>query len=434
MALLQRAELIALNERGSMRRIFVAVLFLFFTFTSAQANGFDITKPPFNAIPNDGLDDSAAIEAADAAATRTGKPIIFPAGGRFDIIQPLNPSPGVTWSGYGATLNALPNFSDLSPIINIQDADRVTVQGLRFTTMRPSGRTFAIGLLNSDYCLLKDYYVGAGFMWGAQVGNINGNGANHCKIDGLVMESSTVVEQIAIIDSNYTVLTNCHLKGTTDVNAIEIFLATPNTCKGTRVINNTFINHGASGVACGGGSGTLVDGNTFLGTGLALIAEQLMVNGVAYPSVSGVFSNNTIESCTITSVQIGPTSYGWSITGNTIKDSQGHGITIFGKSNTVSTNTIIESTMRAISVVGSNNTISGNICLNNRGPAISVHGSGNVITGNQAHDYRDVEFQEYGLIFELGSANNTYGPNDFTENKFGSVFDSGTNNKSVTLQ
>lgn len=59
---------------------------------------FDATRAPFNANPAGTTDSTAAIQAADAAASATGGHVFLPAGSyRHD--DSLHPSPGVSWFG-----------------------------------------------------------------------------------------------------------------------------------------------------------------------------------------------------------------------------------------------------------------------------------------------------------------------------------------------
>lgn len=70
----------------------------------AGANVLDVTQPPYNAIPNDGLDDTAAIQAA-LDAFPNGRRIIYLPNGTYHVSNTLNWPAGIPgWTDYKHTI------------------------------------------------------------------------------------------------------------------------------------------------------------------------------------------------------------------------------------------------------------------------------------------------------------------------------------------
>lgn len=378
----------------------------------------------YGAVGDGTTNDLTALQAANTAAAAVKGTVYLPPG-TYAISASFVPSAEVSIVGAGRKstfLKALAGFTSGTGLISVSSVDRVVVQNIGFVSNGQAARGVNINASTDSvvaYCHFDSGLYDAVTLEG---------GSRRCVIDHIVSDGSTTIENVSFIDVSYCELTHSHIKGSGGGrNGIEVYLNTPGELVGNRIIGNYFESTGGAGVALLGDTGTVVSGNTVTSPGTyGIYAESRTISTVVYPSTGGSFTGNTVIG--------GPTGIQTtggvklSVSGNSVRNTTSHGIIAAGNYNTISANSVSNAGGIGIYVPGSYNQIAGNIVTDSFNAGIDVAGDSNSVAGNTSTDTRTSKVQTYGIFFESGADNNTYGANKLTGNLSGDLLNSGTGN------
>jgi hypothetical protein len=401
----------------------------------------------YGATGNGTADDLAALQAANTAAAAV-KGIVYLPAGTYGISAHFTPSAGVTIQGAGrkaSSLKALAGFDSSiaeGTMVQWSSASDITIRDLGFLSNSQTTQGFRIfdGATPSINCVIAYCYFDSGLQ---RMGLIQGpaNAATPMRnivIDHNVSEGTTLAENMAFVDVSYCSFTNNEIKqpSTANIhNGIELFLVTPGTMVGNKIIGNSFKNFGTGGGGVGliGDSQTIVANNTIESSFFGIAAGANTAGATTGASITG----NTIKACLSTGVGIQavgafgflPTDF--TISDNVITDSGGQGILTEGTGHAITGNIVKNSTSAGYNIISNYGVIAGNTAINNA-TGFLISGTNNAVNGNTATDTRGTKIQDYGIIFLNGANDNVYDGNTLQGNLVAPFTDNGLRNGHVT--